>query len=76
LKNKKFNEHVSKNGLSSVAISYFNNFWQPDGPGRYVFDFGVEQHGEYVIKEIKVSNILYKFVLLQQEMQKNDCNYF
>jgi len=34
---------------------YLGTFYDglPDGPGRYVFDFGVEQHGEYVIKAIK-----------------------
>ncbi|CAH3105220.1 unnamed protein product [Porites lobata] len=37
---------------------YLGTFYDslPCGPGRYVFDFGIEQHGEYIITEKLTEN--------------------
>jgi len=47
------------NGPGNMVLPshvYLGSFYEnvPYGPGRYVFDFGVEQHGEYTIKEKRI----------------------
>ena len=37
---------------ASLFINFLVSRTQPKGKGKYVFDIGCEQHGEYIVQEI------------------------
>ena len=45
---------------------------QPEGKGKYVFDIGCQQHGEYVpIEQVKIEcSYIYLYILIAKNVER------
>lgn len=56
-----------------IIMTSYSNYFQPQGPGKYIFGIGCELHGEFVNTEEVTNSLLFHLLIPQCSLEMKPC---